>query len=176
MASQNGSWKVTYTGAKEDGKFLEGLVKLWSNNAWLVLFNSDGFPLEGKVLEDGESLRAGLVIQLPFHLVCVNCPSSSESLARSPSAKCNPLRWNAMCSPLGLLDDANQRKCWLLLRPKAKRMILLDSDEVIIDAKYLLENETISPRCTIDMTALQLFVGESASSSELAASITEPIV
>jgi hypothetical protein len=55
-------------------------------------------------------------------------------------------------------------------------MILLDTDEVIIDARYLLENESISPGCTIDMTALRVFVGESASSSELAASIPEPVV
>jgi hypothetical protein len=55
-------------------------------------------------------------------------------------------------------------------------MILLDSDEVIIDARYLLENENITPGCTIDMTALRVFVGESASSSELVTSIPEPNV
>jgi hypothetical protein len=72
-----------------------------------------------------------------------------------------------LCSPLGLPDDSNQRKCWLLLRPQAKRMILLNSDEVIIDARYLLENEEIVPGCTIEMTMLKVLVGESITSSDL---------
>jgi hypothetical protein len=35
-------WKVTYTGAKLVGKFIEGLLKVCLKTNWIVLLNSDG--------------------------------------------------------------------------------------------------------------------------------------
>jgi hypothetical protein len=92
-------------------------------------------------------------------MVCVNCPAESR-LARSPSCNALPLRWKVSCSPLGL-HSASSKSAFLLLQPQAKRLILLDLDEVIIDARYLLENEKVLTGCTLEMTAHKVCVGAS---------------
>jgi hypothetical protein len=153
-------WKVTFTGAKLVGKFLEGLLKVSLKSNWVVLLNSDGFPLEGRKLEEDEKIKQGLVLNFVSFMVCVNCPSDS-SMERSPSCNVSPSRWKVSCFPLNLHTQNAPKDAILLLRPQAQRLILLDLDEVIIDARYLLENENVHSSCTLEMTAHKVCVGES---------------
>jgi hypothetical protein len=92
-------WKVTYTGAKLVGKFLEGLLKVCLKKHWVVLHNSDA--LEGRKIEAEEKIHQGSVMNFASFMVCVNCPAESP-LARSPSCDALPLRWKVYCSPLCL--------------------------------------------------------------------------
>jgi hypothetical protein len=62
---------------------------------------------------------------------------------------------------LNLHTQTAPKDAILLLRPQAQRLILLDLDEVIIDARYLLENESVRSGCTLEMTAHKVCVGES---------------
>jgi hypothetical protein len=137
-------WKVTYTGAKLVGKFLEGLLKVCLKKHWVVLLNSDGSPLEGRKIEAKEKIHQGLVLNFASFMVCVNCPAEPP-LARSPSCDSLPLRWKVSCSPFGLHPGFPPQAAILLLRPQDKRLILLNLDEVIIEARYLLENEEVLP-------------------------------
>jgi hypothetical protein len=136
------AWKVTYTGANLVGKFLEGLLKVCVKKSLVTLLNSDGSPLEGKSLDAKEKIHQGIVLNFTSHMVCVNCPADS-SLARSPSCNSKPLRWKVSYLPSGALSGVSPKSRFLLIRPQAKCLILLDLDEVIIDARYLLENEEV---------------------------------
>jgi hypothetical protein len=60
---------------------------------------------------------------------------------------------------LGALSGVSPKSGFLLLRPQAKRLILLDLDEVIIDARYLLENEEVQSGSKIEMTSHIVSVG-----------------
>lgn len=103
MDSSAGSWKVSYTGAKESGKFLEGSLILSSNKYWLVILNAHGLPLEGRRLANGEMIKLDSIVRLPSHLVKVHGISFGSS-PRCPGALFNnephPLKWKASCTSL----------------------------------------------------------------------------
>jgi hypothetical protein len=134
-------------------------LKVCVKKNWVTLLNSDGSPLEGRSLDAKEKVHQGIVLNFTSHMVCVNCPAES-TLARSPSCNSMPLRWKVSCLPLGAFSGVSPKPGFLLLRPQAKRLILLDLDEVIIDARYLLENEEVQAGSKIKMTSHIVSVGD----------------
>jgi hypothetical protein len=73
---------------------------------------------------------------------------------------------------LGAFPRVSPKFGFLLLRPQEKRLILLNLEEVIIDARYLLENEEVQTGSKIEMTAHIFSVGICL----LEGDVTPPIV
>jgi hypothetical protein len=48
----------------------------------------------------------------------------------------------------------------LILRPLAQRLVLLDNDELLIDARFLLENESISKGSQIELPVHKVIIGD----------------
>jgi hypothetical protein len=78
----------------------------------------------------------------------------------------SPLRWNAICSSLVKGEWTPNRPSFLILRRSAKRMILLDHEDVLIDARFLLENEVIKPGLSLEMPVHKVIVGSEISKSK----------
>jgi hypothetical protein len=74
-----------------------------------------------------------------------------------------PLKWNVTCSSFVNGSWSGKRKGFLLLRPLAKRLVLLDEQDVLIDARFLLEEESISPGLHIELPVHKVIVGEQIS-------------
>jgi hypothetical protein len=61
-------------------------------------------------------------------------PANVSALPEAP-----PVRWKATCSHFQ--NGSSSSQAFLLLRPQAKRLVLLDMQEEVLDARFLLENE-----------------------------------
>src|SRR4051812_22134001 len=163
MDSSGGSWKITYSGVTTGGKFLEGSLVV-SADSWLVLLNAKGSPLEGRCLENGEMISVGSVLRFPSHLSRVNdsLDPSSGFLGRSPtisgSDEDTGLKWHALCSSLPT-DDLETSKGFLMLFPSSKRLVLLNHNEVVIDARYLIHGEVVASGISIDLQVKRVVVG-----------------
>jgi hypothetical protein len=78
----------------------------------------------------------------------------------------SPLRWNAVCTSLVKGEWTPNRPAFLILKRSAKRMILLDHEEVLIDARFLLEDEVIKTRLSLEMPVHKVIVGPEISESK----------
>jgi hypothetical protein len=163
-ASAAGHWAVSYASNHDwdDGKKSLGSLVFWSSTNWLLLLDDKGNPVFGWILENGEVIHLNSIVRFPSHMALVlKCFSSLWGL-NEPS----PLRWNAVCSSFVKGEWSPNRPAFLILRRSAKRMILLDHEEVIIDARFLLENEEIKPGFTLDMPVHKVVVGSEISESK----------
>jgi hypothetical protein len=75
---------------------------------------------------------------------------------------------------VGSLSGFSPKPAILLIRPQAKRLILLNLEEVIIDARYLLENEEVLPGSTFEMTSLMVPVGSCLIDVDVASNHDQP--
>jgi hypothetical protein len=76
-----------------------------------------------------------------------------------------PLKWKVTCSSYVNGAWSCQRNGFLILRPLAKRLVLLDEQDVLIDARFLLEEESISPGLHIELPVHKVFVGDQITNS-----------
>jgi hypothetical protein len=91
----------------------------------------------------------------------------SHAIPQSSSLPEAPLvRWKASCSTFQ--DGSKSFQAFLLLRPHAKRLVLLDTDEQILDARFLLENERVHSGLIMDLQSHTVVVGERIISDSLA--------
>jgi hypothetical protein len=67
-----------------------------------------------------------------------------------------PKDGNPSCASLVLQKWINQRPTFLLLRPQAKRMGLIDHKEMAIDAIFLLKNERIFSGMVLELSVIRL--------------------
>jgi hypothetical protein len=109
----------------------------------------------GRFVEIGETIHIGTIVRFNSHIAKVQDCICSPWPAKDPS----PLRWNALCSYFVNGDWSSQRSAVLLLRPIAKRLVLFDQDEVLIDARFLLEGEQVSTGVAIEMPVHKVIVG-----------------
>jgi hypothetical protein len=59
------------------------------------------------------------------------------------------------------------KSAFLILKPNAKSLVLLDSKEQVLDARFLLLNETVCSGHTIDIQVFSVLVGERISSDSI---------
>jgi hypothetical protein len=164
-----GRWKVSFESILDDGSCLKasGFLLLWPKN-WLALVNHKDSPLVGKTLVDGEVFYPGSSIRFPSHLVfvqeCLVSPPGFSSFSE-PS----PSRWRITFSPIGLMDSKLPmgRSGFLLLKPLAKRIFLVDSKEQVIAARFLLKDEQIITGSILDFKDHSILVGERVSSHQV---------
>jgi hypothetical protein len=140
----------------DDGKRLNGFLVFWSAKNWLAILDDLDNPLVGRSVEKGETIHVGSLVHFNTHIAKVQSCLFSPWPSKEPS----PLRWNVLCSSFVKGDWSDQRHAVLLLRPIAKRLVLLDKDEVVIDARFLLEGEIISAGISIDMLVHKVTVGQ----------------
>jgi hypothetical protein len=91
---------------------------------------------------------------------------SSISLKAPSLPEAPPIRWKASCSSFN--DGSSTFQAFLLLRPQAKRLVLLDTHEEVLDARFLLENERVHPGLILDLISHTVVVGERTISDSLA--------
>jgi hypothetical protein len=76
-----------------------------------------------------------------------------------------PVRWRvtyADLDPSSVKDDSKpflNRSTFLILKPHAKKFVLLDSKEQVLDARFLLLNEKVRPGQLMDLTFFTVLVG-----------------
>ena len=164
LDSSGGDWKITYSGSSTDGKFLVGSLILLAKR-WLVILNANGFPIEGKCLENGEVLSVGSVVRFPSHLARINdiLPPTFDFLGTSHVHACKgddlKLMWHVTCSTLSS-DVLDNSPGFLVLYTIAKRIVLLNCDKVVIDARFLLQDEKVSSGVILDLVVKRVMVGE----------------
>jgi hypothetical protein len=141
MDAPVGRWVVTFNTIRlwDDGKFSKGFLVL-SRSKWLVLLNESEDPLVGRALENGEVFHDGSMVRFPSHTSKIVSSFLSPWPAKEPPI----LRWKVQCSSFVSGDWSSWRPGFLILRPLAHRLVLLDNDEILIDARFLLENESIT--------------------------------
>jgi hypothetical protein len=157
-----GRWKVSFESVLENGSChkASGFLHLWPNN-WLALVNHKDSPLVGKSLYEGEVFYPGSSIRFPSYLVfvqdCLLSPPGFSSFSEPP-----PLRWRVTFSPVGKMDVKIPmgRSGFLLLKPMANRLILVDPKEQIISARFLHQDEHINIGSVLDINDHSVLVGE----------------
>jgi hypothetical protein len=128
----------------------------------LLLLDDKDNPVYGQNLENGEVIHLNSIVRFPSHMAMVSkCFSSPWGLKES-----SPLRWNAVCSSLVKGEWTPNRHAFLILGRSAKRMILLDHEEVLIDARFLLEDEVIKPGLSLEMPVHKVIVGSKITVSQ----------
>jgi hypothetical protein len=158
MSSPSGRWSISFACLRDwdDGKRANGFLVFWSAKNWLALLDDLDNPLVGRSVEKGETIHVGSLVRFNTHIAKVqNCLFSPW-----PSKEPSPIRRNVLCSSFVKGDWSDQHHAVLLLRPIAKRLVLLDRDEVVIDARFLLEGEIISARISIEMPVHKVTVGQ----------------
>jgi hypothetical protein len=80
----------------------------------------------------------------------------SPWLAKEPPV----LRWKVQCSTFVNGDWSSWRSGFLTLRPLAQRLVLLNEEEILIDAHFLLENEAISKGNLIELPVHKVIIGD----------------
>jgi hypothetical protein len=129
----------------------------------LVLQNDREEAQIGRALENGEFIHVDSIVRFSSHMTKVSSCLLSPWPAKEPS----PLRWKVCCSSYVNGSWSDERTGFLLLRPLAKRIVLLDQEEVLIDARFPLEGETISKGVNIELPVHHVRVGDLLSSSKL---------
>jgi hypothetical protein len=152
-----GYWKVDFGTSRDwdNGKISSGFLVL-SSSRWLVMQNDREEALIGRALENGEFIHVDSIVRFSSHMSKVKSCSLSPWPAKDPS----PLRWKAWCSSFVNGNWSAERPGFLLLRPLAKRIVLLNQEEVLIDAHFLLEGETISNGVKIELPIHRVRVGD----------------
>jgi hypothetical protein len=59
------------------------------------------------------------------------------------------------------------KSAFLILKPNAKRLVLLDSKEQVLDARFLLLNEKVCSGTSLDMQVFSVLIGERISSDSI---------
>jgi hypothetical protein len=144
----------------DDGKFSKGSLVL-SRSKWLVLLNESEDPLVGRALENGEVIHDGSLVRFPSHMSMVVSSIESPWPAKEPPV----LHWKVQCSPFVNGDWSSWRSGFLILRPLAQRLVLLNNEEILIDARFLLENESISKGNQIELPVHKVIIGDQISPS-----------
>jgi hypothetical protein len=166
-----GRWKVSFESLTDNGNCnpVSGFLLLWLNN-WLTLVNHKDSPLVGKSLRDGEVFfYPGSSIRFPSHLVfvqeCLVSPPGFSSFSEP-----TPLRWRVTYSALGKMDSKIPmgKSAFLILKSRAKRIILVDPKEQVISARFLLQGEHIVTGHILDFKDHSVLVGEYIGSSDIA--------
>jgi hypothetical protein len=160
-----GRWKVSYHELQDFGKscLAPGFLVLLPKN-WLALVNHKDAPIVGKYLQNGEVFYSGSSVRFPSHLVsvlsCLVSPLGFSSLPEAP-----PVRWRVVYAPLGnsLMSEDNKfpmgKSAFLILKPNAKRLVLLDAKEQVHDARFLLLDETVCTSHSLDIQVFSVLVG-----------------
>jgi hypothetical protein len=137
-----GRWKVTFEVLLASGKSKSspGFLLLWPRN-WLALVNHKDAPLVGKHLNPGEVFYTGSTVRFESHVVIVEvCLLSAPSFSLFPEAP-RVIRWRVTYAdlvPSSISKDSKPaftRSAFLILKPHAKRLVLLDSKEQVLDAR-----------------------------------------
>jgi hypothetical protein len=82
--------------------------------------------------------------------------SKASNVSSLPEA---PLvHWKASYTPIQ--DGSRSFQAFLILRPQARRLVLLDMQEEVLDARFLLENERVHPGLILDLKSHTVSVGE----------------
>jgi hypothetical protein len=160
-----GRWKVSFEALQGDGKCKasSGFLILWPKS-WLALVNHKDAPIVGKHLKDGEVFYSGSFVKFSSHMVFVqSCLVSPPGFSSFPEAP--PVRWRVTYAPLvpslGLESKPSfARSAFLILKPHAQRLVLLDSKEQVIDARFLLINEKVRTGVILDLKVCTVLVGE----------------
>jgi hypothetical protein len=157
MSSPSGRWSISFASPRDwdDGKRSSGSLVFWSSKNWLVILNDHDDPLVGRSLEKGETIHVGSLVHFNSHIAKVQDCVFSPWLPKEPA----PLRWNALCSSFVKGDWSSQHPATLLLRPLANRLVLLDGDGTLIDARFLLEGELIYSGVAFEMPVHKVIVG-----------------
>jgi hypothetical protein len=121
-----------------------------------------GSPVSGH--QDPSFVPGAKAHVAPRSFVDVVRASKTNSVAPLPDA---PLvRWKAACSHFQ--NGSSSSQAFLILRPQAKRLVLLDMQEEVLDARFLLENENIHSGLILDLKSHTVVVGERIISDSLA--------
>jgi hypothetical protein len=130
----------------------------------------------GKYIKDGEVFYPGSSLRFPSHLVsvlsCLVSPLGFSSLPEAP-----PVRWRVVYAPLGnsLMSEDNKfpmgKLAFIILKPNAKRLVLLDAKEQVHDARFLLLDETVCTSNSLDIQVFSVLVGQRISSDSIDHSI-----
>jgi hypothetical protein len=118
--------------------------------------NDQDDPLVGRSIEKGETIHVGSLVHFNTHIAKVQECVFSPWPPKEPA----PLRWNVLCSSFVKGDWSSQHPATLLLRPLAKRLVLLDGDGTLIDAHFLLEGELIDSGVAFEMLVHKVIVGK----------------
>jgi hypothetical protein len=145
-------WKVSFIEFLDTSKSKSspGFLVLWPKN-WLALVNHKDAPLVGKYLKNGEVFYIGSSVRFSNHVAIVEaCLLSPHGFSFFPKAP--PVRWRVTYASLDSFDMRSEVKpflnisTFLILKPHAaKRLVLLDSKEQVLDARFLLLNEKVRP-------------------------------
>jgi hypothetical protein len=162
MDAPVGRWVVTFNTIRlwDDGKFSKGFLVL-SRSKWLVLLNESEDPLVGRALENGEVFHDGSMVRFPSHTSKIVSSILSPWPAKEPPI----LRWKVQCSSFVRGDWSSWRPGFLILRPLAQCLVLLDNDEILIDARFLLENESITKGSQIELPVHKVIIGDQITQS-----------
>jgi hypothetical protein len=152
-----GRWKVDFGSYREwdDGKFSAGFLVL-SSSRWLVLQNDHEEPLIGRALENGEFIHLNSIVRFPSHMSKI----SSCLLSPWPDKEPVSLKWKVWCSSFVNGAWSVDRPGFLLLRPLAKRVVLLNHENVLIDAHFLIELEVLAAGTKIELPVHRVTIGE----------------
>jgi hypothetical protein len=163
-ATAAGCWAVFFASSHDwdEGKRSLGSLVFWSSTNWLLLLDDKDNPVYGRNLENGEVIHLDSIVRFPSHMSIVSKCFFSPWVLKEPS----PLQWNALCSSLVKGEWTPNRPAFLILRRSAKRMILLDHEEVLIDAHFLLEDEVIKPRLSLELSVHKVIMGSEISVSK----------
>jgi hypothetical protein len=168
-----GRWKVSFEVLLDSGKSKSSpsFLMLWPRY-WLALVNHKDAPLVGKHLKDGEVFYSGSTVRFQSHVVFVEaCLLSPPGFSSFPEAP--PVRWRVtyadLVAPSTNKDSkpAFSRSAFLILKPHAKRIVLLDSKEQVLDARFLLINEKIQPGQILDLTVFSALIGDRVVSNSI---------
>jgi hypothetical protein len=85
---------------------------------------------------------------------------SSCLLTPWPDKEPVPLKWKVRCSSFVNGAWSADRPCFLLLRPLAKRVVLLNQENVLIDSRFLLEGEVLTTGSKIWLPVHRVTIGE----------------
>jgi hypothetical protein len=161
----------------------------------IFLIDSKEQVISARSLSQGEQVKIGAVLDFKDHSVlvgeCIGTPASASDFISStpankyaldsrsfvqvvnsskhkngaPIPEAPPVRWKVSCSLFQKGSPSFQ--AFLILRPQAKRLVLLDMKEEVLDARFLLENERVHSGLIIDLKSHAVLVGERIISDSL---------
>jgi hypothetical protein len=153
----------------------------------IFLIDSKEQVISARSLTQGEQVKIGAILDFKDHSVlvgeCIGSPDfasgyvsstptnksalgsrsfvqvvkSSKNTTAIPIPEAPPVRWKVSCSYFQKGSPSFQ--AFLILRPQAKRLVLLDMKEEVLDARFLLENEKVNSGLIIDLKCHTVLVG-----------------
>jgi hypothetical protein len=128
--------------------------------------NHKDSSLVGKHLNVGEVFYVGSTVSFPSDEKvavesCLLSPPGFSSFLEAP-----PVRWRVCFFPMDSSKNLKESKpplgrlAFLILKPHENRIVLLDSKEQVLDARFLLINERIRSGQFFDLKVYTVLVGE----------------